>query len=237
MFSNNLTEEQKEELKNRPVPRILNYYPMDKSKLLKDEEHIVKKEKVMVFNSSIIKNNHNFQGVVSGQDVEIISNEVFKPQNLLYIDRHVAEKDFNYKQIIPYCIFTKGDLVFVYERSKSGSETRLHNLLSIGVGGHINPCDGNNVEAVNSACKREIMEEVSFLTEDQITPIALINDDSDEVNSVHFGVVYHIKLNQDSIFIPVDKALSNGTFKTFDELLLDESRIEKWSKLVIPIIK
>ena len=237
MFSDKLTEEQKEELKNRPAPRILNYYPMDKSKLLKDEEHIVKKEKVMVFNSSIIKNNHNFQGVVSGEDVEIISNEVFKPQNLLYIDRHVAEKDFNYKQIIPYCIFTKGDLVFVYERSKSGSETRLHNLLSIGVGGHINPCDGNNVEAVNSACKREIMEEVSFLTEDQITPIALINDDSDEVNSVHFGVVYHIKLNQDSIFIPVDKALSNGTFKTFDELLLDESRIEKWSKLVIPIIK
>lgn len=237
MFSDKLTEEQKEELKNRPAPRILNYYPMDKSKLLKDEEHIVKKEKVMVFNSSIIKNNHNFQGVISGEDVEIISNEVFKPQNLLYIDRHVAEKDFNYKQIIPYCIFTKGDLVFVYERSKSGSETRLHNLLSIGVGGHINPCDGNNVEAVNSACKREIMEEVSFLTEDQITPIALINDDSDEVNSVHFGVVYHIKLNQDSIFIPVDKALSNGTFKTFDELLLDESRIEKWSKLVIPIIK
>ena len=237
MFSDKLTEEQKEELKNRPAPRILNYYPMDKSKLLKDEEHIVKKEKVMVFNYSIIKNNHNFQGVVSGEDVEIISNEVFKPQNLLYIDRHVAEKDFNYKQIIPYCIFTKGDLVFVYERSKSGSETRLHNLLSIGVGGHINPCDGNNVEAVNSACKREIMEEVSFLTEDQITPIALINDDSDEVNSVHFGVVYHIKLNQDSIFIPVDKALSNGTFKTFDELLLDESRIEKWSKLVIPIIK
>ena len=237
MFSDKLTEEQKEELKNRPAPRILNYYPMDKSKLLKDEEHIVKKEKVMVFNSSIIKNNHNFQGVVSGEDVEIISNEVFKPQNLLYIDRHVAEKDFNYKQIIPYCIFTKGDLVFVYERSKSGSETRLHNLLSIGVGGHINPCDGNNVEAVNSACKREIMEEVSFLTEDQITPIALINDDSDEVNSVHFGVVYHIKLNQDSIFIPVDKALSNGTFKAFDELLLDESRIEKWSKLVIPIIK
>ena len=237
MFSDKLTEEQKEELKNRPAPRILNYYPMDKSKLLKDEEHIVKKEKVMVFNSSIIKNNHNFQGVVSGEDVEIISNEVFKPQNLLYIDRHVAEKDFNYKQIIPYCIFTKGDLVFVYERSKSGSETRLHNLLSIGVGGHINPCDGNNVEAVNSACKREIMEEVSFLTEDQITPIALINDDSDEVNSVHFGVVYHIKLNQDSIFIPVDKALSNGTFKTFDELLLDESRIEKWSKLVISVIK
>ena len=237
MFSDKLTEEQKEELKNRPAPRILNYYPMDKSKLLKDEEHIVKKEKVMVFNSSIIKNNHNFQGVISGEDVEIISNEVFKPQNLLYIDRHVAEKDFNYKQIIPYCIFTKGDLVFVYERSKSGSETRLHNLLSIGVGGHINPCDGNNVEAVNSACKREIMEEVSFLTEDQITPIALINDDSDEVNSVHFGVVYHIKLNQDSIFIPVDKALSNGTFKAFDELLLDESRIEKWSKLVIPIIK
>jgi predicted NUDIX family phosphoesterase len=237
MFSNELTEEQKEELKNRPIPRILNYYPMDKSKLLKDEEYIVKKEKVMVFNSSIIKNNYNFQGVVSGEDVEIISGEVFKPQNLLYIDRDVAEKDFNYKQIIPYCIFTKGDLVFVYERSKSGSETRLHNLLSIGVGGHINPCDGNSVEAVNSACKREIMEEVSFLTEDQITPIALINDDSDEVNSVHFGVVYHIKLNQDSIFIPVDKALSNGTFKTFDELLLDESRIEKWSKLVISIIK
>ena len=237
MFSDKLTDEQKEELKNKTLPRIANYYPIEKLNLIKEEQKIIKKERVMVFNSSIIRNNYNFQGVISGEDVEKISNEVFKPQNLLYIDRDVAEKDFNYKQIIPYCIFTKDNLVFVYERSKSGSETRLHNLLSIGVGGHINPCDGNSIEAVNSACKREIMEEVSFSTEDQIIPIALINDDSDEVNSVHFGVIYHIKLNQDSVFIPVDKALSNGAFKTFDELLLDESRIEKWSKLVISVIK
>lgn len=237
MFSDKLTEEEKEKIKNKPLSPMANYYPIEKLILIKEEEKLIKKEKVMVFDSSIIKNKYSFQGVVSGESVEKISGEIFKPQNLSYMDRDIAEKNFNYKQIIPYCIFTKGELVFVYERSKSGSETRLHNLLSIGVGGHINPCDGNNVEAVNSACKREIMEEVSFLTEEQITPIALINDDSDEVNSVHFGVVYHIKLRDDSIFIPVDKALANGTFKTFDELLLDESRIEKWSKLVISVIK
>ena len=84
MFSDKLTEEQKEELKNRPAPRILNYYPMDKSKLLKDEEHIVKKEKVMVFNSSIIKNNYNFQGVVSGEDASNIK-AIYSETNALYL--------------------------------------------------------------------------------------------------------------------------------------------------------
>ena len=74
MFSDKLTEEQKEELKNKKLPRIANYYPIEKLNLIKEEEKVIKKEKVMVFNSSIIKNNYNFQGVVSGQDVEKISN-------------------------------------------------------------------------------------------------------------------------------------------------------------------
>lgn len=232
-----LTQEEYQELSKTKDKEnyVMNRYPLEKLNLAVEEYSCKKTEQVMVFPSALIKNNNYFEGIVVGKALNEIVNNIFN-NNVLYIERHIAEKDRNYKQIIPYCIFTKDDSVFVYERSNSGSETRLHKMFSIGVGGHINPCDGANSEALIIACKREIMEEVNFSTDENMFPIALINDDSDEVGSVHFGIVYHIKLNENSIFTPIDKSILNGTFKNINELASDQSKLEKWTKLVLSLL-
>ncbi|MEG1686418.1 MAG: hypothetical protein RR276_00900, partial [Angelakisella sp.] len=56
-----------------------------------------------------------------------------------FIPRPEAENDPTRKQIIPYVVLCRGSEVFATRRLNKGGEARLHGLLSLGIGGHINP--------------------------------------------------------------------------------------------------
>ena len=60
-----------------------------------------------------------------------------------FVERRWAEHDSSFKQVIPYTVVTHGDEVLLLKRLEQGGEARLHGKLSIGVGGHINPVDGD----------------------------------------------------------------------------------------------
>ena len=100
------------------------------------------------------------------------------------------EEDPAYKQLISYCIITNDDETLVYKRLEGGGESRLHGLLSIGVGGHMNDvAEEDDIEGklrINAA--RELSEEVG-LAEDDVKNIEIhaINDDDNEVGKVHIG--------------------------------------------------
>ena len=57
--------------------------------------------------------------------------------------RSRVETNERFRQIIPYAVLEQESHIFLVERLKAGSEARLHNRLSIGLGGHINPVDGS----------------------------------------------------------------------------------------------
>ena len=63
------------------------------------------------------------------------------PAEHFFLDRAAAEDDPCHKQLIPYCIFRHRDRILHYTRGKSGGESRLHALGSVGIGGHVNPID------------------------------------------------------------------------------------------------
>ena len=77
-------------------------------------------------------------GLIRGCDKEILA---FVDSEHEVRPRPEMEEDPSYRQIIPYVVLTRGDEVLVLRRLKKGGEKRLHGLLSIGVGGHINPVD------------------------------------------------------------------------------------------------
>ena len=80
-----------------------------------------------------------------------------------FIPRPDAENDPGYKQIIPYVVLRRGDEIFMTRRLKKGGEARLHGLMSIGVGGHINPVDDIDRESVLlRGLERELDEEVEI---------------------------------------------------------------------------
>jgi predicted NUDIX family phosphoesterase len=212
-----------------------NYDEEGKLIVSKEPEYISKYngEKVLVFKKELLTEELSFQGMLTGEKSSKIKNKILVPENLFYIDRDIAENDLNYKQVIPYCIFTKNDQLFVYQRSKHGSENRLHDLWSVGVGGHVNPCDGNNIETIGNACKREIEEEVQFSDPHSVRLVGVINDDSSTVNAVHFGVVFHVHLKDGTSLNPIDKALANGEFKHTKTTVISDINWEDWSVHVI----
>src|SRR2546429_2582363 len=58
-----------------------------------------------------------------------------------FAPRARVEDDPGLKQIIPYVVLRHQDRIFLVRRTRAGSEERLREKLSVGLGGHINPED------------------------------------------------------------------------------------------------
>jgi predicted NUDIX family phosphoesterase len=159
-------------------------------------------------------------------------------QEVLFIPRSEAEKSSEYKQLIPYSILRMGERIFRYQRTRSGGESRLFQLFSIGVGGHINPEDGkvdmvDGMAMIERARLREIQEEFCCKLVGEPGLVGLINDDSNPVGQVHIGVVYEYRLESDQI-VPneAENFMEYGLVRV-PELTAQMDRFETWSQIVI----
>ena len=158
-----------------------------------------------------------------------------------FIERRYAEIHPEYKQFIPYVAISKEEKVLCLTRLNTQGEKRLHGKKSIGVGGHINPCDqpkdvtGNDL--FKNACQRELHEEL-FLPQDtdlDLSPIGIINDDTTEVGAVHLGLVYNLKADDFDVSIRETSAME-GEFKDLTELrelAMSSTSFETWSSFLI----
>jgi len=158
-----------------------------------------------------------------------------KPGVARYMDRDLAEQSPQFKQIIAYAIFRHEGRILAYARTSKGGESRLHNKMSLGIGGHINPVDGlaDSMETYLAGVEREIREEISFSGSATQRLYAIINDDSNEVGSVHLGIVHLFELDTDTV-APMEKKLADMGFRTLAELSgpLYE-RLESWSAICV----
>lgn len=162
---------------------------------------------------------------------EILSNGIFEHRNLL-------EDDPSHKQIIPYAVICCGNEVYLFHRTKKQTETRLHNLYSLGVGGHMNPYgDKIDIAYMRHELEREMKEEV-LLHEDcrveSVVPVGFINDDTNEVGKVHLGVLYHINLSNTSIEIN-EKEKMTGQWVKKSDLKDYYPQMESWSKIYVDL--
>ncbi|UDY80716.1 NUDIX domain-containing protein [Geobacillus phage GR1] len=152
-----------------------------------------------------------------------------------------AEENEDFKQPIPYAVIKRGDEVFVYERLKSAGETRLHNKLSIGVGGHMNEVPGEKDfnKVLDENLLREIEEELVIDNKKfKVTPIGLINDDEDEVGRVHIGILVEIEVPEGTDVQVRETEELQGQFFPIKKLKLKQfyNRLENWSKITIDIL-
>jgi predicted NUDIX family phosphoesterase len=157
-----------------------------------------------------------------------------------------AEENPEFKQMIPYTVLTRtdsnGDLeVFTYQRLGGGGEARLHNKLSIGVGGHMNKMFtvDNFYDVIYDEARREINEELSIeaSNEDIHVHIAgLINDDSNDVGKVHLGVLMQAFVSYDTNVEVNEKDQLLGDWVPLQRLREDAhfyDRLESWSQLAL----
>ncbi|HRU29293.1 MAG TPA: NUDIX domain-containing protein [Treponema sp.] len=133
--------------------------------------------------------------------------ELFSSCAPRFILRAEAEHNPAYKQLIPYCLIQDQDGTFLsYERK--GTEKRLHGLMSLGVGGHINPVDTRSTqgtalaETLQKALNRELEEEIGLTPEkSDCTCLGLIHEDRTPVGQVHIGIVYLVRTRKEHLRI------------------------------------
>ncbi len=191
-------------------------------------------ENVMVVESRLLDELGRFHGFCA--DVDRYLSVLLDPRNIRFIPRDQAEEDPTYKQLIPYCVLRSGNLVFRYRRGRQQGERRLHNLESIGIGGHISVEDRNlfNLGTVpyTDAMLRELAEEVEVETTYRQRIVGLINDDTTEVGQVHLGIVHLFELDQPQVQ-PRESGLKEAGFVPLSVLRLHRHRLETWSQFCL----
>jgi len=150
--------------------------------------------------------------------------------------RDDVEEDPSLKQIIPYVVVTHENRLFLLKRWRAQSEARLHNLYSIGVGGHINPVDEGAGDPVEEGLKRELAEEVEIRGPVALRPVGTLNDDSNPVGSVHFGLVWAALSATGEVEV-AEKDMMEGRFVSIEEALGLRDGMETWSQLLIDAVR
>ena len=144
-----------------------------------------------------------------------------------FLRRGDAEEDPAHKQVIPYLVLRDGERWFLMRRTKAGGDARLHDLWSIGVGGHLNPGDGD----VQGGLRREWNEEVVADFEPEFVPVGLLNDDTTPVGAVHVGVVFVADAEGRAVAIRETDKLT-GSFASTEDTAAVRGAMETWSRLV-----
>lgn len=146
--------------------------------------------------------------------------------------RAAMEQDRGHKQVIPYLVLRDGPRYFLMRRTQAGGDARLHDRWSIGVGGHLNPGDGD----LAGGLRREWAEEITadFLPEFRL--VGLLNDDTTEVGSVHLGAVYVADAAGRAVEIRETEKLA-GAFATAADVEAVREDLETWSRLVFDFLE
>ena len=159
-----------------------------------------------------------------------------------FVEREYAERTPSLKQVIPYSLVVRGGQILCLRRTKMGGEARLHDKLSLGVGGHVNPedlpadPDGARGGLLARATHREVAEEELVIEGPYtLSRVGLINDDSNPVGAVHVGLVQIITV-EGPVSVRETEQLE-GSFVAREELqrqLEGGENFETWSSLLIP---
>ncbi|TSC94581.1 MAG: phosphoesterase (MutT family) [Parcubacteria group bacterium Licking1014_1] len=157
-------------------------------------------EQILVVKSDIIFEKGKWQGLKTDNldyYLELIKN------NCEFERREDMENDASFQQIIPYIVFNFKDKYFVYRYLENAGEKRLVGTYQVGIGGHINPIDGDGEKNILEAgMMREWNEEVDFkgnLLNKKL--VGILNDDSRPVEQVHLGLVYNFTGDSSEISI------------------------------------
>lgn len=194
-------------------------------------------EMILVIPRSVFDALGSFQGL--NFEVDRYLNSFFSPPTPRFMRRADAEVDPDFKQIIPYAIFTHAGRVLNYVRGGKGGEKRLAAKRSIGIGGHMNDTDARggafDQDAYQQALQRELSEELHISTRYTQRAVALLNDDTTEVGRVHLGVVHVFTCEGDNIRCAED-SLTDLRFTSPEELTQARASLETWSQICVDFL-
>ncbi len=193
-------------------------------------------EQVLVVEREVIEKIGLFNGIMT--DTQTYLDAIFQPSVPRFMLRSEAENDPSFKQLIPYVVIAHDGQYLSYVRGKRAGETRLVGQRSIGIGGHINPVDNAPLfhtdfrETYDAAVLREVEEEIHVDSPHADCVIALLNDESNEVGSVHLGVVHLWTLDEPNVE-KREQMITQMSFMTPADLTEVKDTMETWSQFCL----
>ena len=179
-------------------------------------------------------------------------NEEISPEALSFINRTVVDEKSNvntthfsigtmFPQILPYTVITCEDEVLVYYRK--GAEDRLHGLMSLGIGGHVDTHDAsfyslsehiNLAQTVSESALREMEEEAGISLYPSFTHY--IVDNTNEVGQVHLGMLGTVDISAYGFTkrnVKPAEELYEAHWVNISRLHGMIEKFENWSQIVI----
>ena len=186
-------------------------------------------ERVLVVPRSLVPDAGDWLGLRADGLVDFL---IEAARHATFEPRDEMERDPSHKQLIPYLVLRDGARYFLMRRTKAGGDARLHDRWSIGVGGHLNPGDAD----VIGGLRREWREELVADFEPAFEPVALLNDDTTDVGSVHLGVVFIADAEGREVRVRETDKLE-GRFADPQEVAAVAEDLESWSRLVFEALE
>jgi len=154
--------------------------------------------------------------------------------NLIYkkhkfMRRGDAEENPSWKQIIPYMFFENGNDIFLMQRKGDHTDSRLADMYSLGIGGHINKEDIRGQNLIEWA-RREFEEEIDYGGKYKTEFVGILNHDANDVGMVHAGLV--IRVSGESAGISVRDEHKLGKMVSVGDAAKYYKRMETWSQIV-----
>lgn len=200
-------------------------------------------EQVMVIPANLAESLCNYK--VFSQPSPILEKIIL--DSCSFRTRSETETNYGFKQVIPYVMIVHAGAVYVHEdgaessstryllaqRTTKQQEKRLHNLHSLGQGGHINESDMRNGtdDPITSGLMREIQEEFHLSDVRERALIGAINDNSNDVGRVHLGLLYMLRVGS-LAFSVAEEGARTAQWVTADDLQRDHASMENWSKII-----
>jgi len=199
-------------------------------------------KQIMVVNRETLYAEKSFDGFLAANQFDFESVIL---SNFIWMNKDEAEINPSYKQPVGYSIIYNPTIkqVFLYQRSKvdkNYAEKRLQGKWSCGVGGHIEKVDTRNGNPIHESSLREIQEEIQIFGKKRMQVLGYINDDSDDVGKVHFGILYLVIIDGNEVK-PLDPEINEGKLVPLstleDKCNSTDVVVENWSKIALGPLK
>lgn len=205
-------------------------------------------KEALVIKRDTLFNGREIEGFIPIEKRDFISIILDKKNHFYHARGETLENDSSLLQVIPYVwLVNKSEKkAFLYKRVKNlkkepqdYKETRYLESYSGGVGGHIDrETEEGTKNPIEKAMMRELMEEVIIASYPSPRFIGYLNDKSDSLGSVHFGIVA-IAETEENVKTRKSEGLGSGKFYSISEVdkVISEGKAENWTALSWPFVK
>ena len=151
-----------------------------------------------------------------------------------FLERSELEDDESYQQLIPQIVLKVGKKIFIHKIAQKGSESRLHDLFPIFLGGHVDEGD----LSIEEAADREFNEEIEYkgkIIKKEFQGLVKLHDN--EVDRVHTGLVWIYEGDGLLWKHRKDECLVDGKFVLIRDLDKYKEKMTYWSRIFLPELK